>query len=115
MLKPHLLRRTKQSTLNGQRLLNLPEKTVEMEYILFSPEEAALYKAVEARARLRVNKWLKRGDNVKTWRCAFVLLTRSAPRELRFDKADCAGSVSSATILSSFVLRLGKLATTSSR
>ena len=39
ILKPILLRRTKDSKLDGKPLLTLPPKTIELETLQFSPEE----------------------------------------------------------------------------
>jgi SNF2 family DNA or RNA helicase len=39
ILKPVLLRRTKDSKLEGKPLLTLPSKTIDLEILQFSPEE----------------------------------------------------------------------------
>ena len=41
--------------------LDLTKKTMDVTYVEFSPEERELYKAVEERARLHINKYLKGG------------------------------------------------------
>jgi hypothetical protein len=64
------------SELNGRRIIQLPEKTTEIVELEFSPEERVLYDGIERRARIKVNKWLKKGNLVKTWSCALALLVR---------------------------------------
>jgi SNF2 family DNA or RNA helicase len=43
ILRPILLRRTKDSKLDGKPLLTLPPKTVELETLQFSPEEREVH------------------------------------------------------------------------
>lgn len=71
-----MLRRNKQSTINGRPILQLPEKVVEFVDLDLSPEERAIYNAVEHRARVRVNKFLKAGTVLKHYHIILVLLCR---------------------------------------
>jgi SNF2 family DNA or RNA helicase len=43
ILKPILLRRTKDSKLDGKPLLTLPPKSIELEMLQFSPEEREVH------------------------------------------------------------------------
>jgi hypothetical protein len=57
-----MMRRHKDSELNGQRLLNLPpKKTTEMN-IVFSDEERAIYDQVEKQMQVRFGKFHKAGE-----------------------------------------------------
>jgi hypothetical protein len=56
-----MLRRTKDSTLNGKKILQLPPKTIDMVEMDFTDEERAIYAQIEADARVKVNKFFKAG------------------------------------------------------
>ncbi|KTW26006.1 hypothetical protein T552_03276 [Pneumocystis carinii B80] len=58
LLKATLLRRTKASTINGKPLLTLLPKSVELVYIIFSDEEQAFYKKLEAESQLQVTQYV---------------------------------------------------------
>lgn len=57
-----MLRRTKDSTLNGKKILQLPPRTIEMVEMEFTEEERAIYAQIEADARVKVNKFFKAGE-----------------------------------------------------
>lgn len=76
ILKTCSIRRNKDTELNGVRLLTLPEKTVEVEELVFTEEEREMYNAIERRmqvsfesldegqsshGQVRFNNYLKRG------------------------------------------------------
>jgi SNF2 family DNA or RNA helicase len=61
ILKPIMMRRHKESLLNGKRLLELPEKTSEVVELDFLDEERAIYDAVENRMKMRFGQFLKQG------------------------------------------------------
>lgn len=61
VLRKTMLRRTKDSTLNGKKILQLPPKTIEMVEMEFTEEERAIYAQIEADARVKVNKFFKAG------------------------------------------------------
>ena len=71
-----MLRRTKESELDGKKILQLPPKTVEIVQLEFSPEERAVYASVEQRARVRVNKYLRAGTILKHYHVILVMLMR---------------------------------------
>lgn len=62
VLRKVMLRRTKESTINGKRILQLPPKTIEMVELDFTPEEREIYTSIETKARIKVNKWHKAGE-----------------------------------------------------
>jgi SNF2 family DNA or RNA helicase len=59
ILKAFMLRRTKKTQTNGKPILNLPEKLVEVRHVEFSKDEKELYEAMEGKAQVQVNKYLK--------------------------------------------------------
>ncbi|KAF8067663.1 SNF2 family N-terminal domain-containing protein [Lyophyllum atratum] len=71
-----LLRRMKDSKLDGKRLIELPEKTVSLVKLQFSDEERAVYEMVEAGAQANFNRYLKAGTVLKNYSQVLVLLLR---------------------------------------
>lgn len=90
ILKPLLLRRTKNSTLEGQPLLQLPAKHIEIIKLKFTDEERQvsmlayhflifvwhashanpfeqLYNVIEGRAKVQLNKFMRNGTLIKKW------------------------------------------------
>ncbi|ELU42195.1 SNF2 family DNA-dependent ATPase [Rhizoctonia solani AG-1 IA] len=65
LLKKCLLRRTKNSKLEGKPLITLPPKTIDMEMLEFSPDERQVYQAVEARQQQTLNKFIRAGTVMK--------------------------------------------------
>lgn len=76
ILKPLMVRRNKDTEINGVRILNLPPKTIVMDPLPFTAEERAIYSALERRAQIRVNKFIKQGTLMKNYSVVLVLLTR---------------------------------------
>ncbi|BEJ17347.1 hypothetical protein CspHIS471_0607480 [Cutaneotrichosporon sp. HIS471] len=76
ILKPLMLRRNKDTELNGKKILELPAKTVNLAWQDFELDERAIYAAIEQRARMRVSKFLKAGTVMKNYHVVLVLLTR---------------------------------------
>jgi SNF2 family DNA or RNA helicase len=60
-----MLRRHKNSELNGRRLLDLPPKTTEVVELDFTPEERSIYDSVEQRMRVKFNNYLKQGKPIQ--------------------------------------------------
>jgi SNF2 family DNA or RNA helicase len=58
-----MLRRTKDSELHGKKILQLPPKTVDIVELEFTDEERAIYQAIEAAARVKVNRWFEAGKH----------------------------------------------------
>jgi hypothetical protein len=61
LLKSLMLRRQKDSLVDGQIVCALPPKHLSKECVGFSDEEHALYKALETRSQLQLNKYLEKG------------------------------------------------------
>ncbi|KAG2129317.1 SNF2 family N-terminal domain-containing protein [Suillus cothurnatus] len=65
IFKSIMLRRKKDTTLDGKRLIELPTKHVEMEKLEFSKEELEIYQMVEARSQAKFNRFLRAGTVLK--------------------------------------------------
>ncbi|CAA7262707.1 unnamed protein product [Cyclocybe aegerita] len=76
ILKPILLRRTKNSKLEGKPLLELPPKEIEIVQLQFLPEERQLYESFEKRTKIHVNKFIKEGTLIKNHAFVLVLILR---------------------------------------
>ncbi|KAG2140702.1 SNF2 family N-terminal domain-containing protein, partial [Suillus clintonianus] len=71
-----MLRRKKDSMLDGKRLIELPTKHVEMEKLEFSQEEREIYQMVEARSQAKFNRFLRAGTVLKNYHQVLVMLLR---------------------------------------
>ncbi|KAJ6571813.1 SNF2 family N-terminal domain-containing protein [Mycena capillaripes] len=71
-----LMRRMKTTLLDGKRLIELPEKTVELVSLEFSQEERDIYNQVETAQQAKFNKYLKAGTVLKNYASVLVLLLR---------------------------------------
>ena len=71
-----MLRRTKNDTLNGKPLLELPKRLVENIHCKFDPEERAFYDSVEQRVQTSLETLQKQGDMTKNYTSVLVLLLR---------------------------------------
>lgn len=76
ILKVCLLRRKKDTKLDGQPLITLPEKHVVIQELEFSPEEREIYSFVQSRSQATFNKYLKRGEVLKNYAQVLVMLLR---------------------------------------
>lgn len=76
VLKPLLLRRTKDADLEGEPLLQLPEKHIDIVTLEFSEDERELYDNFEKRARIQINRFLKDNNVVKNNTAVLVLILR---------------------------------------
>ncbi|KAF5656697.1 dna repair rad16 [Fusarium heterosporum] len=76
LLKAIMLRRKKNSQLNGKPILRLPEKTEEIVYAELSSEERDFYAQLEKHAQVLVNKYLREGTVSKNYSNILVLLLR---------------------------------------
>ena len=61
LLKSLMLRRQKDSTVDGQIVCKLPPKHLSKEAVEFSDEEMAIYKALETKSQIQLNKYLEKG------------------------------------------------------
>lgn len=76
LFRSFTLRRTKTSTLDGQPILVLPERTVEVARAEFNEDQQAFYTALEQRQQLKLNKYLRKGRSNRTYAYILVLLLR---------------------------------------
>jgi SNF2 family DNA or RNA helicase len=56
-----MLRRQKDSVVDGQVVCTIPPKHTNREDVTFSEEEQELYKALETKSQLTFNKYLEKG------------------------------------------------------
>ncbi|KAF8577549.1 hypothetical protein K439DRAFT_547840 [Ramaria rubella] len=76
LLKKCLIRRTKDTKLEGKLILQLPPKHIEVVDIEFSPEEREIYAKIEERQRQKMSKFLKAGTVMKNYAAVLVMLLR---------------------------------------
>lgn len=79
LLRAILLRRTKQSKIDGKPILQLPPKTTTEERIAFGEDELSFYKALETNAQIQFNRFMQKGSGGsigRNYSNALVLLLR---------------------------------------
>ncbi|GAA5932237.1 hypothetical protein JCM3775_001168 [Rhodotorula graminis] len=76
ILRTCMLRRKKDSKLDGKELISLKEKHIHLHELEFSPEEREIYEMVETRAQEKFNKFLKAGTVMKNYANVLLLLLR---------------------------------------
>ncbi|KAJ4890975.1 SNF2 domain-containing protein / helicase domain-containing protein / zinc finger protein-related [Raphanus sativus] len=76
ILRAILLRRTKDTLLDGQPILHLPPKTVTLTKAEFSPEEFAFYKGLEAASQSEFKAYADAGTVSKNYVDILVMLLR---------------------------------------
>lgn len=76
LLKAVLLRRTKNSKIDGRPILQLPARISEKVHAVFSEDERQLYDALETRTQLQFNKYLRNGTVGRNYSHVLVLLLR---------------------------------------
>lgn len=76
LLKAILLRRTKNSKIDGHPILQLPPKDIEIENIVMDGDETEFYKALEQGAQAQMNKYINQGTVMKNYSTILVLLLR---------------------------------------
>ncbi|KZO98477.1 hypothetical protein CALVIDRAFT_24180 [Calocera viscosa TUFC12733] len=76
VFKSCLLRRNKNSMLDGKRLIELPEKKVDTVVLDFCEEERAIYSMVEKKAQAVFNRFLRQGTVLKNYSHVFSLIMR---------------------------------------
>ncbi|GAA5916809.1 hypothetical protein JCM8208_004781 [Rhodotorula glutinis] len=76
ILRTCMLRRKKDSKLDGKELISLKEKHINLHELEFSPEEREIYEMVETRAQEKFNKFLKAGTVMKNYANVLLLLLR---------------------------------------
>lgn len=76
LLRAILLRRTKQSKINDQPILQLPDKHTVEERVTFNEDELTFYKALETQAQIQINKYIQKNTIGRNYSHALVLLLR---------------------------------------
>lgn len=76
LLKAVMLRRKKDSKLDGKPILRLPEKSEEVVYAQLSEEERDFYDQLEKKSRVQFSKYLREGTIGKNYSNILVLLLR---------------------------------------
>ncbi|KZV69422.1 hypothetical protein PENSPDRAFT_676105 [Peniophora sp. CONT] len=76
ILKPILLRRCKNAQLEGEPLLKLPQKHIDIVTEEFSAEEREIYDHLEGRAKMQINRFIRAGTLVKNSAYILVLILR---------------------------------------
>lgn len=76
LIKGVMLRRTKNSTLDGKPIISIPGRTSETANVEFSVEEREFYTALETQTQLQFNKYMKQGSVMKNYANVLVLLLR---------------------------------------
>lgn len=71
-----MLRRKKDSLLNGKPILELPDRVVDIVPCNFDDEEREFYNSIEARVDGTINKIRQMGDVQKNYTSMLVLLLR---------------------------------------
>lgn len=76
LLKAIMLRRKKNSQLDGKPILKLPEKIEQVVYAELSPEEHDFYSQLEKKSQVQFSKYLRDGSIGKNYSSILVLLLR---------------------------------------
>ncbi|KAG0638594.1 putative ATP-dependent helicase C23E6.02 [Tuber brumale] len=76
LMKAVLLRRTKDSTIDGKPILTLPDKNIEMVHAILSPDEQQFYQALQDKSKILYNKYLRAGTVGRNYSNILVLLLR---------------------------------------
>ena len=76
ILKLVLLRRNKDSELNGKRLLNLKPMYLHETAVTLSADEMSVYSYIEGRSQQQLSKYIRAGTVMKNYAHILVLLLR---------------------------------------
>lgn len=76
LLKAILLRRTKESKIDGKNILTLPPRVQEIKHAVFDSDQRDFYNALEQRTQLRFNRYLQNNTIGKNYSNILVLLLR---------------------------------------
>ncbi|KZS88385.1 hypothetical protein SISNIDRAFT_418266 [Sistotremastrum niveocremeum HHB9708] len=71
-----MLRRTKNTILNGKPILQLPDRIVEIIHCDFDNDERAFYNEIEEKAGSTIDKMIERGEERKNYTSMLILLLR---------------------------------------
>ncbi|KAF8488076.1 SNF2 family N-terminal domain-containing protein [Gautieria morchelliformis] len=76
ILNACLIRRKKDSVLDGKKLIELPPKDVVLRRLTFTQDERDIYDVIEKRSQAIINKYLRAGTILKNYSSVLVLLLR---------------------------------------
>ncbi|EEB05461.2 ATP-dependent DNA helicase [Schizosaccharomyces japonicus yFS275] len=76
LIKAVLLRRTKNTKIDGKPILTLPKKTLNVQEAALSPPEKEFYSALQTGAQIQMRKFMKEGTVVSHYGSILVLLLR---------------------------------------
>lgn len=76
LLKAIMLRRRKDSEIDGQPIIKLPPKTVEQVHVVFDEDQATYYSDLEKHSQVQLSKYLKEGAIGKKYAVVLTLLLR---------------------------------------
>ncbi|KAF9003231.1 SNF2 family N-terminal domain-containing protein [Cyathus striatus] len=76
VLNSFQLRRKKDTEMDGKRLIELPEKNIDLIKLEFSTEERDIYSMIETKTQERFNRFLRAGTVLKNYHQVLVLLLR---------------------------------------
>lgn len=76
LLRAILLRRTKQSKIDGKPIIQLPKKHIVEDRAIFGKDQLDFYKALETKAQIQFNRYLRNGSIGRNYSNALVLLLR---------------------------------------
>lgn len=76
LVKSVCLRRTKESKIDGQRILQLPPKVIEKVHAVFNEKENEMYQALNAKTQSQVTRLLNEGVLGRNYSHVLVLLLR---------------------------------------
>ncbi|KAK4055289.1 hypothetical protein OIV83_000572 [Microbotryomycetes sp. JL201] len=71
-----MIRRRKDTKLDGKELITLPEKVCDDTLLELSPEERSIYDAVERKSQVAFNKFMKAGTVMKNYANVLTMLLR---------------------------------------
>lgn len=103
LLKAIMLRRKKNSELDGKPILQLPEKIESIVYAELSPDERDYYNQLEVKAQVQFSKYLREGSVGRNYSNILVLLLRLRQAcchpHLNLDLADAATPITEDDVL----------------
>ncbi|KAL1413004.1 hypothetical protein Q8F55_000753 [Vanrija albida] len=76
ILKSIMLRRTKDATIDGKPILNLPARNVNVVECQFDDDEQAFYDALEHKTNLTMNRYLRSGTAMSNYTSVLSMLLR---------------------------------------
>ncbi|KAF5387410.1 hypothetical protein D9757_007831 [Collybiopsis confluens] len=76
VLRSFTIRRKKDSKLKGKVLVELPPKTITLQYLEFSVEEREIYNPIENKIQMKFNRFLKAGTVLRNYSHVLAMLLR---------------------------------------